>query len=110
MYAATIFASAFLLFLVQPLLGKYILPWFGGSPGVWTTCLLFFQTVLLGGYAYAHFLTTRFGPRRQAMIHGSLLLLAVLTLPVIPAAGWKPVAGAEPVTRILILLTACVGL
>jgi hypothetical protein len=110
LYAATIFASAFLLFLVQPLLGKYILPWFGGSPGVWTTCLLFFQTVLLGGYAYAHFLTTQLTPRRQAIVHGALLLVALACLPVIPGARWKPAAGAEPVTSILLLLTACVGL
>jgi hypothetical protein len=110
MYAATIFASAFLLFLIQPLLGKYILPWFGGSPGVWTTCLLFFQTLLLGGYAYAHFLTTRLTPRRQALVHGVMLLLALASLPVIPGATWKPYAGAEPVTSILLLLTACVGL
>lgn len=110
MYAVTIFASAFLLFLVQPLLGKYILPWFGGSPGVWTTCLLFFQTLLLGGYAYAHLLTTRLSPRRQFAVHGALLLLALLSLPVIPGADWKPAAGAEPVSRILLLLTVCVGL
>lgn len=110
LYALTIFASAFLLFLVQPLVGKYILPWFGGSPGVWTTCLLFFQTLLLGGYAYAHFLTTRLTPRRQAVVHVSLLLLSLLWLPVIPDVGWKPAPGAEPVTRILLLLSACVGL
>src|SRR3954471_21032505 len=110
LYAATIFVSAFLLFLVQPLLGKYILPWFGGSPGVWTTCLLFFQTLLLGGYAYAHFLTTRLTPRRQAVVHGALLLVALACLPVIPEATWKPAPGAEPVTRILLLLVACVGL
>ncbi|HIL24942.1 MAG TPA: hypothetical protein EYG19_06035, partial [Verrucomicrobia bacterium] len=54
LFAVTIFWGAFLLFLVQPLIGKYILPWFGGTPGVWTTCLLFFQCHLLGGYAYAH--------------------------------------------------------
>lgn len=110
LYALTIFASAFLLFLVQPLLGKYILPWFGGSPGVWTTCLLFFQTLLLGGYAYAHFLTTRLTPRRQALVHGALLLVSLCWLPIIPAASWKPAADAEPVTRILLLLCACVGL
>lgn len=110
LFAATIFASAFLLFLVQPLLGKYILPWFGGSPGVWTTCLLFFQTLLLCGYAYAHFLTTRFPPRRQALIHGILLLVAVCCLPIVPSAHWKPAPDAEPVTRILGLLSVCVGL
>jgi hypothetical protein len=110
LYALTIFASAFLLFLVQPLLGKYILPWFGGSPGVWTTCLLFFQTLLLGGYAYAHFLTTRLTPRRQAVVHGVLLVVSLAWLPVIPGVDWKPSPDAEPVTRILLLLGACVGL
>src|SRR5918993_159738 len=74
-FALTIFAGAFLLFQVQPLIGKYILPWFGGSPGVWTTCMLFFQMLLLGGYAYAHFSSTRLRPRKQVILH--LVLLAV---------------------------------
>ena len=71
-FAVTIFWGAFLLFLVQPLIGKYILPWFGGTPGVWTTCLLFFQCLLLGGYAYAHLLT-RLPMRKQAIVHMVLL-------------------------------------
>ena len=62
-YALTIFIGAFLLFQVQPLIGKYILPWFGGGPGVWTTCMLFFQVALLGGYAYAHLISQRLKPR-----------------------------------------------
>ena len=62
-YALTIFTGAFLLFQVQPLIGKYILPWFGGGPGVWTTCMLFFQVLLLGGYAYAHFISRWLKPR-----------------------------------------------
>jgi hypothetical protein len=110
LYALTIFTSAFLLFLVQPLIGKYILPWFGGSPGVWTTCLLFFQTVLLAGYAYAHVLTTQVKPRRQAWVHLGLLVLSLAWLPVIPDASWKPTGGEEPVARILLLLTASLGL
>jgi hypothetical protein len=73
-YALSIFTGAFLLFQVQPLIGKYILPWFGGGPGVWTTCLLFFQTLLLGGYAYAHFSSTRLRPQRQAVLHLVLLV------------------------------------
>ncbi len=68
-FALTIFLSAFLLFQVQPLIGKYILPWFGGSPGVWTTCMLMFQVLLLGGYAYAHYATSRWKPRTQGFIH-----------------------------------------
>src|ERR1700694_5690177 len=74
-YALTIFTGAFLLFQVQPLIGKYILPWFGGGPGVWTTCMLFFQMLLLAGYAYAHFSSRWLRPRGQAILH--LLLLGV---------------------------------
>jgi hypothetical protein len=108
--ALTIFLGAFLLFQIQPLLGKYLLPWFGGGPGVWTTCLLFFQTLLLGGYAYAHGLTTRLPPARQATVHLGLLAASLLFLPAIPAAGWKPAADDVPVVRILLLLAATVGL
>src|SRR4026207_1621863 len=84
-FALTIFTGAFLLFQVQPLIGKYILPWFGGGPGVWTTCLLFFQTLLLGGYAYAHFSSTRLRPRKQAVLHPALLALSLVPLPLAPA-------------------------
>ena len=110
LYALTIFTGAFLLFLVQPLIGKYILPWFGGSPGVWTTCLLFFQALLLGGYAYAHFTSTRLTPRTQATVHLVLLGVALLWLPIIPDTGWIPVDGSAPTKRILLLLTATLGL
>ncbi len=109
LFAATIFCGAFLLFLVQPLIGKYILPWFGGGPGVWTTCLLFFQTLLLGGYAYAHLLQ-RLAPRRQTLVHLALLAASLAFLPVIPSANWKPAAGGEPVGQILWLLTAVLGI
>src|SRR6267154_2176779 len=68
-YVLAIFSGAFLLFQVQPLSGKYILPWFGGGPGVWTTCLLFFQTLLVAGYAYAHALARIFQPRTQVAVH-----------------------------------------
>lgn len=110
LYALTIFLSAFLLFQVQPLIGKYILPWFGGGPGVWTACLLFFQALLLGGYAYAHLVSTRLGPRRQVWVHLTLLAVSLAWLPLAPDAGWKPAPGAEPVTRILLLLGATLGL
>ncbi|MBI2511489.1 MAG: fused MFS/spermidine synthase [Opitutae bacterium] len=110
LYALTIFLGAFLLFLVQPLIGKYILPWFGGGPGVWTTCLLFFQTLLLGGYAYAHFTSTRLKPRTQAIAHLVLLALSLAWLPIVPDADWKPTAADEPTRRILLLLTATLGL
>src|ERR1700719_3730435 len=68
-YCLTIFLSAFLLFQVQPLVGKFVLPWFGGSPAVWTTCMLVFQVLLFGGYAYAHLTTRWLGPRAQAGLH-----------------------------------------
>src|SRR5438309_8953039 len=89
-YALTIFIGAFLLFQVQPLVGKYILPWFGGGPGVWTTCLLFFQVLLLGGYAYAHFTSRVFKPRMQAIVHLVLLAGALALLPITPGDSWKP--------------------
>ena len=109
-FAFTIFAGAFLLFAIQPLVGKYILPWFGGSPGVWATCLLFFQTLLLGGYLYAHLSATKLSPRQQVLLHIGFLLLALLLLPIIPDAQWKPAGDEQPIWRILLLLTATVGL
>jgi len=109
-YALAIFVGAFLLFQVQPLIGKYILPWFGGGPGVWTTCMLFFQTVLLAGYAYAHLLSRWFRPRAQVVIHLVLLTAAVLLLPITPADAWKPTGNEDPILRILGLLLASIGL
>jgi spermidine synthase len=109
LHAATIFLGSFLLFQVQPLIGRFILPWFGGTPAVWTTCMLFFQSLLLAGYAYAHY-ATGFSRRRQAILHGLLLLGALLFLPVTPdPAVWKPAADARPILAILTLLGATVG-
>jgi spermidine synthase len=108
-YAATIFLSSFLLFLVQPIIAKQILPWFGGSAGVWTTCLVFFQSVLLAGYAYAD-LTTRLGARRQAIVHMVLLAASLACLPIIASSGWKPQGDEQPIARILLLLVATIGL
>jgi SAM-dependent methyltransferase len=110
-HAVSIFLSSFLLFLVQPLIARLILPWFGGSAAVWTTCMLFFQAMLLAGYAYAHFLTRKAsGKKLQALVHTALLAAAVATLPIAPADAWKPAAADAPVTRILLLLAAAVGL
>ncbi len=109
-FALSIFTGAFLLFQVQPLIGKYILPWFGGSPGVWTTCLLFFQTLLLGGYAYAHLSSKLLKPRGQTVLHLALLLLALAFLPITPAESWKSRLSGEPTLHILLLLTATIGL
>ena len=108
-YAATIFLSSFLLFLVQPIIAKQILPWFGGSAAVWTTCLVFFQSVLLAGYAYADW-TTRLGPRRQAALHVGLLATSLLCLPILASSGWKPQGDEQPILRILLLLGATIGL
>lgn len=109
-FAGSIGLGAFLLFQVQPLLGKYILPWFGGGPGVWSACLLFFQVGLLGGYLYAHLLSRRFSPRSQCIIHCALLLLALCFLPITPEERWKPQPGANPVLSIMMLLFSVVGL
>ena len=110
LHAATIFLSSFLLFLVQPLIARLILPWFGGSAAVWTTCMLFFQTVLLAGYAYAHFLNAKVKGRLQPALHILLLAAAIALLPISPGEAWKPAGGEEPVSRILLLLCASVGL
>ena len=108
-YALTIFIGAFLLFQVQPLMGKYILPWFGGGPGVWTTCMLFFQVLLLGGYAYAHFTSRWLKPRKQALLHLVLLAAALALLPITPNDSWKPHGGGNPALQILALLAAAWG-
>jgi SAM-dependent methyltransferase len=109
LFAATILLSAFLLFQVQPLIAKLILPWFGGSAAVWTSCMLFFQIALLGGYAYAHWVTGRNG-RKQTAIHLALLALSFFSLPILPSPGWKPQGGEDPLIRILGLLAVTVGL
>ena len=109
-FSLTIFWGACLLFLVQPLIARFILPWFGGGPAVWTTCMLFFQVLLLGGYAYAHFSISRLTPRRQVITHLSLLFLAVLLLPITPGDQWKPADGSHAAGHILLLLLACLGL
>jgi hypothetical protein len=108
-FAATVFLSAFLLFQVQPIIGKYILPWFGSTPGVWATSLLFFQLMLLAGYAYAHFILGPMSWRRQAIVHISLLVLALVTLPITPAEALKPAGPDSPIGRILAILTLSVG-
>ncbi len=108
-YAATIFLSAFLLFLVQPIIARQILPWFGGASSVWTTCLVFFQSALLAGYAYAD-ATTRLGARRQTLLHVVLLVVSLATLPILAAESWKPQGDEAPIARILLLLTVTIGL
>src|SRR5256885_14690098 len=109
-YALTIFAGAFLLFQVQPLIARYILPWFGGGPGVWTTCLLFFQAALLAGYAYAHFSSRFLKTRWQVLLHLCLVGAALALLPITPGDFWKPAGESNPTWHILKLLTANLGL
>jgi hypothetical protein len=109
-YACTIFLSAFLLFAVQPMIGKIILPWFGGSAAVWSTCLLFFQATLLAGYLYAHWSTRWLKPKRQALLHIALLALSLALLPILPSPSWKPSHAGDPSLRILLLLTVTIGL
>lgn len=109
--ACTIFVSAFLLFQVQPLISKFILPWFGGSPAVWTTAMLFFQCVLFGGYLYSHITSTYLGLQWQTKLHIGLLLVAsVMAIFVIPMDSLKPTGEENPTLKILLLLGTCVGL
>jgi hypothetical protein len=109
-FAIPVLVGAFLLFLVQPLIVKVILPWFGGSPGVWTTSVLFFQLVLLAGYSYAHFMIRFLQPRTRMVVHITLLVIAASLLPIIPSPEWKPNDPEMPILRILLLLTSSVGL
>jgi len=118
-YALAIFTSAFLLFGIQPLAGRYALPWYGGTPGVWTACMLFFQAALLGGYAYAHGLASRLTPRSQARVHLGLLAVAVGVVaaralwvgsPVAPGPEWRPASAELAVPRLLVMLAVTIGL
>ncbi len=108
--AGAILASAFLLFQVQPVIAKAILPWFGGSAAVWTTCMLFFQTVLLAGYLYAHWSARNLRPRWQALVHGVLLAVSLTWLPLRADLAWRPSGTEPPVLAVLGVLAASVGL
>jgi len=108
-YAFAIFLSAFLLFQVEPIIARYILPWFGGTPAVWTTCMLFFQVFLLGGYAYAHLLASHLSPRYQALLHLSLVVCSLVFLPITPGDTWKPDGNENPMLTIVLLLLVTIG-
>jgi spermidine synthase len=110
LYATGIFVGSFLLFQIQPMIAKMILPWFGGSAAVWITCMLFFQCALLLGYLYAHLLAQRLGVRSQALVHVLLAAGGLLLLPVGPAPSWKPLGPEDPILHILALLAASIGL
>lgn len=105
-FAAAIFSGAFLLFLVQPMVGKRILPWFGGGPGVWTVCLMFYQASLFLGYLYAHGLVRFFPARAQWGIHALVLGAALALLPVLPSDLWRPDGASDPGGSIVTLLLA----
>lgn len=108
-FALAAFLGAFLLFQIQPLVARRLLPWYGGSPAVWATSLLFFQTGLLVGYAYAHGVAGRLAGRAQVIVHLALLAVALL-MPVLPGIAWAPSEGDAPTARILLTLAATVGL
>ena len=106
---ASVTLSALLLFSVQPVLAKLILPWFGGTAAVWSVCIFFFQGMLLAGYGYAHVLARYLTPKQQAVVHTALLAVSLLALPIVPGAAWKPSGAEDPLWRILGLLVASVG-
>jgi hypothetical protein len=110
LFAATVFLSAFLLFQIQPMVAKMILPWFGGSSSVWSTCMVFFQAELLLGYFYVHWLHETLAPRRQTVVHVVLLLLSLATLPVVANPAWLSAAQAYPTLNVLLVLGTTVGL
>jgi hypothetical protein len=109
LYGFTIFVSAFLLFQVQPIIAKMILPWFGGTSAVWSTCMVFFQMALLLGYLYAHWIHQMPGTR-QAIVHTVLRGVSLSVLPVLPNPAWKPTDGSNPSLLILGLLAVTIGL
>lgn len=108
-FGFTVFSGAFLLFQVQPMLGKYVVPRFGGAPAVWATCLLVFQTLLLAGYAYAYLSAKRLPPRSQVVLH-LLFLVAAVIRPIVPHPSWKPLTGLDPTSQISFLLISSLGL
>ena len=110
LFGTSVFASACLLFLVQPLSSKLILPWFGGSAAIWITCMLFFQSGLLLGYLYAHRLSTRISPKLQYGIHIILLCVSLFALPILPNAHWQPAPGHDPTWNLFAVLATSVGL
>lgn len=109
LFGVTVFLSAFLLFSVEPLIAKRILPWYGGSAAVWSTCLVFFQTALLIGYLYATLLTRYLKPRVQALLYGLLLFASLALMPIGPGNRWRPTSADHPVWHILELLTGTIA-
>ena len=118
-YAISIFISAFLLFQIQPMISKFILPWFGGAPAVWSTSQLFFQVLLTGGYAYAYWLIGKLKARNQGIIHLSMLVLSLGFLaanviiwqsPITPNISWRPDSVNNPILHVIRILAMAVGI
>ncbi|HKM55253.1 MAG TPA: hypothetical protein VJY33_17745, partial [Isosphaeraceae bacterium] len=109
LFTLTSLLSAALLFLIQPMVARMVLPQFGGSPAVWTTCMLFFQVLLLAGYGYAH-LAWRAGGKKQAAAHLLLMIVALTVLPIMVSNAWAPRNGQEPTLLLLGLLFCSAGL
>jgi len=109
-FAVTMFVSAALLFLMEPMFAKMVLPLLGGTAAVWNTCLVFFQAVLLAGYAYAHASVKLLSRRGQTGLHLAVLLAALMVLPLRVPDGWVPPAQHDPVAWLLLLLAVAVGL
>jgi hypothetical protein len=110
LFTITIFLGALALFLVQPMVGRMLLPLLGGAPAIWNTAMVFYQAVLLAGYAYAHFATRWFGVRRQSRLHLALLWLPLLALPIAIPRDWMPPAAHDPILWLLATLTMMIGL
>src|SRR5215217_7356164 len=104
LFGITIFVSSALLFSIQPMIAKMLLPMLGGTPAVWNTCMVFFQATLLAGYVYAHAATRWLRPRQQGMLHVTLLLVSLLTLPIVVASSDAPPSGASPIFWLLRVL------
>ena len=110
LYVLTLFLSAFLLFFVQPMFTKMVLPRLGGAPTVWNTAMVFFQATLLGGYLYAHLSTRLLGLRRQTILHGAVLLAAAIALPIGIGADWTAPTPGNEILWLIGLLGTSVGL
>src|SRR5512145_2596695 len=117
LFAISIFLSAFLLFQIQPMIGKFLLPWFGGTPAVWSTLMLVFQVLLTGGYAYATWLTGRV--KRPVLIHSALIIFSVPVLfgrgmvggsPALPSVAAFSQSAISPIIEIVILLCLSIAL
>jgi hypothetical protein len=109
LFAVTSFLSAALVFIVEPMFAKMVLPLLGGTPAVWNTCLVFFQGALLAGYGYAHLITTRLTIAQQATLHAALLVLAAMTLPVALPVAWTPPVETTPIPWLVLVLAVGLG-